>query len=328
MSAGWYPRRRGILEHLEHGAISLLDSAVHDFLCLIANHRTGVAWASAEKIRALCPQDIRLKAIQRSLQKLERIGWLKRFRTHGKRGNYPVVIGKYFVRDASLNWLAVNLEKTCDWRNVQFDRVTDTSFVTGTKRTSSDTSFDSEAGTQPGTEANSHVSPVQEVRRGEPKKETEGKKEEFARSAKTNDDATQANSFGASPQTPSSNSKQKQQDPFRKFPPRLRVWADTRILRRAGAVRSTRAYLRASRAEFARNLDVEVEEFLIEQAEIYLNERLRGRPTEVISWAEVAEHLGREGRKHDLPTAGDMYERCTRAASERLGYVEQPMQPN
>lgn len=132
--AGWYPRRRGILEHLESGTISLLDAAVHDFLCLTANYRTGVARVSAEKIRALCPSDITLRAIQRSLAHLEKIGWIKRFRTHGQRGNYPVAIGKFRVisgtdgvTDASPKWMSVSLERTTDWRNIQFDLVTDPS---------------------------------------------------------------------------------------------------------------------------------------------------------------------------------------------------------
>jgi hypothetical protein len=129
MHTGWYARRRGILEHLECGTISLLDAAIHDFLCLIADYRTGVARASAQKIAALCPVDISLRAIQRSLARLEEIGWIKRFRTHGKRGNYPIVIGKYFVIDPSLKWKSVNLEHTSDWRDIKFDVVTDTSFV-------------------------------------------------------------------------------------------------------------------------------------------------------------------------------------------------------
>jgi hypothetical protein len=128
MSRGWYPRRRGILEHLNNGRISLLDAAVHDFLCLTCNYRTGVATACAEKIRALCPRGTSLRAVQRSLDRLEKIGWIKRFRTHGARGNYPILIGKYFVTDASQRWYSVNLEKTRDCQNVQFDIVTDEVF--------------------------------------------------------------------------------------------------------------------------------------------------------------------------------------------------------
>ena len=126
--AGWYPRRRGILEHLERGTVSLVDVAIHDFLCLRADHRTGIAWASAEKIHALAGAGITLRAVQRSLEKLEGLSWIKRFRVPGRRGNYPTLIGRYFVRDASLNWLSVNLSRTVDWRNVQFDPVTDPSF--------------------------------------------------------------------------------------------------------------------------------------------------------------------------------------------------------
>jgi hypothetical protein len=142
--AGWYPRRRGILQHLDEGTISLLDAAVHDFLCLIADYRTGVAWASAEKIKALSPADISLRAIQRSLARLEQIVWIKRFRTHGKRGNYPVVIGKYFVRSLSMKWMSVSLERTTDWRDIQFDSVTDTSFADDVSRHSGVADLDTE----------------------------------------------------------------------------------------------------------------------------------------------------------------------------------------
>jgi hypothetical protein len=149
---GWYPRRRGILEHLEQGRIALLDAAVHDFLCLTADYKSGVAWASAEKIHVLAGSGISLRAIQRSLAKLEEIRWIKRFCKPGKRGNYPVLLGRYFVRDASLSWLSVNLERTTDWRDVQFDPVTDPTFVADG------------GGTGGVTEGCSEASPHQEVR--------------------------------------------------------------------------------------------------------------------------------------------------------------------
>src|SRR5262249_3630117 len=109
--------------------ITLLDSAVDDFLRLMANYRTGVTWCSAEKIRVLCPRGIGLREIQRSLGRLEELGRIKRFRAQGRRGNYPVVVGDYFVRDSSQNWFRVNLSRTSDWRDVQYDSVTDPSEV-------------------------------------------------------------------------------------------------------------------------------------------------------------------------------------------------------
>jgi hypothetical protein len=125
---GWYARRRGILEHLESGKVTLVDSAVHDYLCLIADHKTGVCRASAEKIHVLAGAGVSLRAIQRSLAKLEEIGWIKRFLVPGRRGNYHIAIARFFVREASGTWLSVNLERTKDWREVQFDAVTDPSF--------------------------------------------------------------------------------------------------------------------------------------------------------------------------------------------------------
>lgn len=107
--------------------MTLLDSAIDDFLRLTADYRTGLAWCSAEKIRALCPRGIGLRDIQRSLVRLVALGRIKRFQKPGKRGNYPIVCGHYFVRDVSLNWYRVNLEKTIDWRQIQYDSVTDPS---------------------------------------------------------------------------------------------------------------------------------------------------------------------------------------------------------
>ena len=154
-----------MLQHLEAGRISLLDAAIHDFLCLIADHRTGVSLASAEKIRALCPSDVTLRAIQRSLARLEEIAWIKRFRTRGQRGNYPVAIGKFYVlrvthpvTDKSPTWMSVNLDRTVDWRDVQFELVTDPSFIR-------DVSCH-----RPVTGRGTDVSPVQEGRSREGRK--------------------------------------------------------------------------------------------------------------------------------------------------------------
>lgn len=128
MMGGWYPRHRSILQELERGSLSLLDIAIHDVLSQWADYRTGVCLASAEKIKALCPAEFSYKSIQRSLLKLERLGWIKRWMTRGRRGNYTVLVCRFFVRDASMTWKATNGQKTSDWRDVQFDPVHDTSF--------------------------------------------------------------------------------------------------------------------------------------------------------------------------------------------------------
>src|SRR6202042_2778249 len=80
---GWYARRRGILEHLEAGTITLLDSGIHDWLCMIADYRTGLAIASSEKIIALCGNSVEGRTIRRSLARLEALGWIKRWMVKG-----------------------------------------------------------------------------------------------------------------------------------------------------------------------------------------------------------------------------------------------------
>jgi hypothetical protein len=125
MSTGYYKRRRGILEHLEDGTISLLDLAVHDYLNLKANLvmgngsslPPGVCITSAVAIHATCPSQISERAIQRSLEHLEDIGWIRRWNVRGKRGNYPVLVCRASVHDLSGNELRVDGTKTTDWRN-------------------------------------------------------------------------------------------------------------------------------------------------------------------------------------------------------------------
>lgn len=122
--SGWYKRRRGVLEHLEAGHISLLDLAVHDLICLRANSvvgngsalPAGVWFGSSKAIHALCPRNISERAIRRSLEHLGKIGWIKRWLDQGKHGNYPILIARFSVRDLSGKEYMVSAEQTVDWR--------------------------------------------------------------------------------------------------------------------------------------------------------------------------------------------------------------------
>jgi hypothetical protein len=125
MSTGFYKRRRGILEHLEAGTISLLDLAVHDYLNLKANLviggdssiPPGVVITSAVAIHLTCPNQISEKAVQRSLQHLEKIGWIKRWNVPGRHGNYPILVCRGSVHDLSGNEYRISGEDTKDWRD-------------------------------------------------------------------------------------------------------------------------------------------------------------------------------------------------------------------
>ena len=136
-AAGFYKRRRGILEHLEAGRISLLDLAVHDLICLRANavvgngsfYPPGVWMGSAAAIHALCPKQISNRSIRRSLDHLEKLGWIKRWKTGGRHGNYPILIARFSVHDVSGNEYSVNAEKTTDWKAPVLASVRDASMV-------------------------------------------------------------------------------------------------------------------------------------------------------------------------------------------------------
>jgi hypothetical protein len=125
MSAGFYKRRRGILEHLEAGRITLLDLAIHDYLNLKANLLVGspcwippgICITSAVAIHAVCGGIVSYKTIQRRLRHLEEIGWIKRFHTPGKHGNFPVLICRASVHDVSGMEYRINGNETIDWRH-------------------------------------------------------------------------------------------------------------------------------------------------------------------------------------------------------------------
>ncbi len=124
VSSGFYKRRRGILEHLEAGTIGLIDLAVHDYLCLKINAirgsdcsiPAGVCFSSSVAISAISSKEVSERTIRRSLEHLEKIGWIKRWTVPGKHGNYPVLVARASVHDLSGNEYRVNAEATTDWR--------------------------------------------------------------------------------------------------------------------------------------------------------------------------------------------------------------------
>ncbi len=122
---GFYRRRRGILEHMEASRITLFDAGLHDFLCLNAQSRVGTGsslppgiwFGSARKIWLLTGRQGSEKQIRRSLKKLEGLEWIKRWCKQGRRGDYPILLVRFLVRDLSGKDFVVNAEGTTDWRH-------------------------------------------------------------------------------------------------------------------------------------------------------------------------------------------------------------------
>jgi hypothetical protein len=128
---GFYKRRRGILEHIDGGLIDLLESGIHDYLCLKANLvlgngysiPAGVCFTSAPALYARCKGRVSQRTIQRILARLKAIGWIKTWALPGKRGNYAVLICRASVHDLAGNEYRVNGAKTMDWRHPEYEPV-------------------------------------------------------------------------------------------------------------------------------------------------------------------------------------------------------------
>jgi hypothetical protein len=121
MSEGFIQIRRGLLEHTERGAIGFLELGIYLQIHLQANYETGVWMGSAAKLAATAPRGADGRSIRRSLENLERAGYIKRFTTRGKRGNYPVILNKYEPQSGAMKGNRLNAELTTDWRNPVYE---------------------------------------------------------------------------------------------------------------------------------------------------------------------------------------------------------------
>lgn len=117
MSEGFIQIRRGLLDHAETGSVGLSDLGVYLMIHLQAHYETGIWIGSAAKLAATAPRDSDDRAIRRSLENLERVGFIKRFMVQGKRGNYPVLINKYEPQSGAMKGKRLNADLTTDWRH-------------------------------------------------------------------------------------------------------------------------------------------------------------------------------------------------------------------
>jgi hypothetical protein len=113
--------RGGILDHLVSGKIGFFELGLYATIHLQADFKTGVWWGSSPKLLAAAPSGTSLRDVQRGLQTLVEIGFLRTFRIHGARGNYPVLIDKYDVRTGALSGTRLNAAKSESWRKPLYE---------------------------------------------------------------------------------------------------------------------------------------------------------------------------------------------------------------
>lgn len=92
-TTGYYRRRRGVYEHILDGRMSLLDNSFHDILCQQADASTGIVWTSAAQLHH--ELGISRKLAQKYLCRLERKGYIRRFRKARSRASQATLIHLY-----------------------------------------------------------------------------------------------------------------------------------------------------------------------------------------------------------------------------------------
>lgn len=109
--------RSGILEHLIAGELGFMELGVYTTIHLHADFRTGICWTSAPRLQATAPRGASLRDLQRAIENLAKIRFLRPFHVHGARGNYPVLIHKYEVKLGALRGNRLNAWKSESWGN-------------------------------------------------------------------------------------------------------------------------------------------------------------------------------------------------------------------
>lgn len=120
---GYVALRRGIIEHLRDGRLTPTEFTVYVFMILAADKDSGI-WVGSGKAVAgnLCVSN---STAHHALCSLETKGYIRRFTTPGRHGNYPILIDKYVVKQNGEEPVRLNAVESTDWRNPLYDSCKD-----------------------------------------------------------------------------------------------------------------------------------------------------------------------------------------------------------
>src|SRR5712692_4918497 len=123
MLGGYVGKRRGIVEHLQAGRLTLLEYGAYDLMILLADKCTGIWMGSAKALAANCGAgDLTERQARHMLESLEKKGYIRRFPTRRSHGNYTILINKYLVRCGALSGMRLNAAASDDWRNPVYEK--------------------------------------------------------------------------------------------------------------------------------------------------------------------------------------------------------------
>jgi hypothetical protein len=121
MNKGFIQIRRGLEDHLDAGRLSLFEAGVYLLIHFQANYETGIWVGSAPKILATAPRGTDLRNVQRAIERLREIGFLKVFHTHGRRGNYRALINRYEPQFGALKGMRLNADQSTSWQSPVYE---------------------------------------------------------------------------------------------------------------------------------------------------------------------------------------------------------------
>lgn len=117
--------RSGVLEHLIAGELGFAELGIYAVVHLQADFSTGIWRGSAPRLLAAGPRGMSLREVQRRLQTLTKIRFLRPFHRHGARGNFPWLIDKYEVKLGALKGSRLNAWKSVSWRSPIYESCAD-----------------------------------------------------------------------------------------------------------------------------------------------------------------------------------------------------------
>jgi hypothetical protein len=123
MKERYIPIRPGIEEHLIRGRMSFFELGIYILIHLQADYRTGVWHGSAPRLLATCPRGTTLRKVQRAMERMGELGYLKCFRGQGERGNTSYLIDKFTVRLGALTGQRLNADNSSSCKTPSYDLV-------------------------------------------------------------------------------------------------------------------------------------------------------------------------------------------------------------
>lgn len=112
---------RDIQDHAIKGDLGLFDLGVYSVIHFQTDFSSGVWFGSAARVHATAPQGTSLREVQRSMEHLEVLRFLRSFRKHGQRGNAPYLVHKYEPLTGALRGKRLNAFSSDDWRHPVYE---------------------------------------------------------------------------------------------------------------------------------------------------------------------------------------------------------------